>query len=48
MRKAGAVIVDPAPVPLDEHPARAPAPARCGGFKYDINRYLAHTAIACR
>jgi Asp-tRNA(Asn)/Glu-tRNA(Gln) amidotransferase A subunit family amidase len=40
MRRAGAVIVDPAPVPLDSI-KRAPDAAPCGGFKYDINRYLA-------
>ena len=40
IRRAGAIIVDPAPVPLDEHPADAGA-GPCGGFKYDINRYLA-------
>ena len=40
MRKAGAVIVDPAPVPL-EGIRRAAGAASCGGFKYDINRYLA-------
>ena len=40
MRKAGAVIVDPAPVPL-EGIRRTPGGGNCGGFKYDINRYLA-------
>jgi len=40
MRRAGAVIVDPAAVPLDGI-ARAPGAAPCGGFKHDINRYLA-------
>ena len=41
------MIVDPAPVPLDEHAAAAGA-GPCGGFKYDINRYLAATATGCR
>ena len=40
MRRAGAVIVDPAPVPLDGI-RRAQNAGPCGGFKYDINRYLA-------
>ncbi len=40
MRKAGAVIVDPAPVAL-EGVRRAGNAGSCGGFKYDINRYLA-------
>ena len=40
MRKAGAVIVDPAPVPLDAI-KRDTSAGTCGGFKYDINRYLA-------
>ena len=40
MRAAGAVIVDPAAVPLDGI-RRAPGASGCGGFKYDINRYLA-------
>jgi len=40
MRKAGAVIVDPAPVALDGIRRTAGA-GSCGGFKYDINRYLA-------
>ena len=40
MRKAGAVIVDPAPVAL-EGISRAAGAGSCGGFKYDINRYLA-------
>jgi Asp-tRNA(Asn)/Glu-tRNA(Gln) amidotransferase A subunit family amidase len=40
MRKAGAVIVDPAAVPL-EGIARKPGIGPCGGFKYDINRHLA-------
>jgi Asp-tRNA(Asn)/Glu-tRNA(Gln) amidotransferase A subunit family amidase len=37
LRRAGATIVDPARV--DD--ARRPAGGPCGGFKYDINRYLA-------
>ena len=40
MRKAGAVIVDPAAVAL-EGISRASGAGTCGGFKYDINRYLA-------
>jgi Asp-tRNA(Asn)/Glu-tRNA(Gln) amidotransferase A subunit family amidase len=40
MRNAGAVIVDPAAVPLDGT-RRDPGAGTCGGFKYDINRYLA-------
>jgi amidase len=40
MRQAGAVIVDPAPVPLDAI-KRDTSAGTCGGFKYDINRYLA-------
>ena len=40
LTKAGAVIVDPVRVELD--PIRRPQGAgTCGGFKYDINRYLA-------
>ena len=40
MRQAGAVIVDPAPVPLDGI-RRDTSAGACGGFKHDINRYLA-------
>ena len=40
MRKAGAVIVDPARVDLSAA-QRAQATGPCAGFKYDINRYLA-------
>ena len=40
MRRAGAVIVDPAAVPLDGI-RRVQDAGPCGGFKYDINRYLA-------
>jgi amidase len=40
MRRAGASIIDPARVPLDTI-KRSPAASGCGGFKYDINRYLA-------
>jgi len=40
MRREGAVIVDPAPVPLDGV-RRATGAGTCAGFKYDINRYLA-------
>jgi amidase len=40
MKRAGATIVDPASVALDQ--ARRPqAAGSCGGFKYDLNRYLA-------
>lgn len=40
MKRAGAAIVDPVAVPLEtvRRPQGAPP---CGGFKYDINRYLA-------
>jgi Asp-tRNA(Asn)/Glu-tRNA(Gln) amidotransferase A subunit family amidase len=40
LRRAGATIVDPAPVPLDDV-RRVAGAAPCMGFKYDINRYLA-------
>jgi Asp-tRNA(Asn)/Glu-tRNA(Gln) amidotransferase A subunit family amidase len=40
MRRAGAVIVDPARVEGIDGLRRAPAAAACGGFKYDMNRYL--------
>jgi Asp-tRNA(Asn)/Glu-tRNA(Gln) amidotransferase A subunit family amidase len=40
MRLAGATIVDPFTVPLDGV-RRAQGSPPCGGFKYDINRYLA-------
>ena len=40
LKRAGAVIVDPVRVNLDE--IRRPQDAgTCGGFKYDINRWLA-------
>jgi len=39
LRRGGAVIVDPARVELADVPR--PQGAACGGFKYDINRYLA-------
>ena len=40
LKRAGATIVDPARVELGE--VRRPQGAgQCGGFKYDINRYLA-------
>ena len=40
LKRAGATIVDPARVDLDRvHRAQDAGP--CGGFKYDINRYLA-------
>jgi amidase len=38
MRRAGATIVDPATV---EQVRRTQGGGSCGGFKYDINRYLA-------
>jgi amidase len=40
LRRAGATIVDPLRVDLSDV-RRPPGPASCGGFKYDINRYLA-------
>jgi amidase len=40
MRKAGAIIVDPVRVDLAAIPRDRGAGA-CGGFKYDMNRYLA-------
>ena len=40
MRQAGATIVDPAPVPLDDV-RRSAGAGPCGGFKHDINQYLA-------
>jgi amidase len=40
MKRAGAVIVDPARVDL-EGIRRTQGIGTCGGFKYDINRYLA-------
>jgi Asp-tRNA(Asn)/Glu-tRNA(Gln) amidotransferase A subunit family amidase len=40
MKRAGATIVDPAPVDLSQV-RRAQGAGTCGGFKYDINRYLA-------
>ncbi len=40
LKRAGATIVDPAHVPLDDV-RRAPDAGPCMGFKYDINRYLA-------
>jgi Asp-tRNA(Asn)/Glu-tRNA(Gln) amidotransferase A subunit family amidase len=43
LKRAGATIVDPAPVELAE--VRRPQDGgQCGGFKYDINRYLAAQA----
>jgi Asp-tRNA(Asn)/Glu-tRNA(Gln) amidotransferase A subunit family amidase len=41
MRLAGAVIVDPARVEGLDQLRRAPAASSCGGFKYDMNNYLA-------
>jgi amidase len=40
LKRAGATIVDPARVELASV-TRAPGAGTCGGFKYDINRYLA-------
>jgi Asp-tRNA(Asn)/Glu-tRNA(Gln) amidotransferase A subunit family amidase len=40
LRRAGATIVDPAPVDLDAV-RRARDAGPCMGFKYDLNRYLA-------
>jgi Asp-tRNA(Asn)/Glu-tRNA(Gln) amidotransferase A subunit family amidase len=40
LKRAGAVIVDPARVDLDQIRRQQGAGA-CGGFKYDINRWLA-------
>ena len=40
LKRAGATIVDPARVELDDV-RRPQGGAPCGGFKYDINRYLA-------
>ena len=40
LERAGATIVDPAPVDLAEV-RRTQGAGSCGGFKYDINRYLA-------
>jgi Asp-tRNA(Asn)/Glu-tRNA(Gln) amidotransferase A subunit family amidase len=40
MRRAGAIIVDPVKVELDQI-SRLQGAGTCGGFKYDINRYLA-------
>ena len=40
LKKAGAIIVDPAAVELGDV-RRAPGGGTCAGFKYDINKYLA-------
>jgi amidase len=40
LRRAGATIVDPLSVPLDDV-RRQQGAGSCGGFKYDMNRYLA-------
>jgi Asp-tRNA(Asn)/Glu-tRNA(Gln) amidotransferase A subunit family amidase len=40
LKRAGAAIVDPAPVNLDQV-RRVQGAGTCGGFKYDINRWLA-------
>ncbi|MCC7126853.1 MAG: amidase [Acidobacteria bacterium] len=41
LQRAGAVIVDPATIEGFDAIRRAPGAGPCGGFKYDINRYLA-------
>ncbi|MEW6321637.1 MAG: amidase family protein [Acidobacteriota bacterium] len=41
LRRAGATIVDPAPVEGLDQIRRVPDMGPCMGFKYDINRYLA-------
>ncbi len=41
LRRAGATIVDPARVEGLDQIRRTPGAGQCGGFKYDINRYLA-------
>jgi len=41
LRRAGAVIVDPAPIDGLDQIRRADPTGPCMGFKYDINRYLA-------
>ena len=40
LKRAGAIIVDPARVDLPQS-SRPQGVGQCGGFKYDINRYLA-------
>jgi len=40
LKRAGATVIDPAPVDL-ANVRRAQNAGTCGGFKYDINRYLA-------
>jgi amidase len=40
LRKAGAIVVDPVRVGLDDI-RRQQSAGTCGGFKYDINRWLA-------
>jgi Asp-tRNA(Asn)/Glu-tRNA(Gln) amidotransferase A subunit family amidase len=40
LKLAGAIVVDPAPVDLAQV-RRVQGAGTCGGFKYDINRYLA-------
>jgi Asp-tRNA(Asn)/Glu-tRNA(Gln) amidotransferase A subunit family amidase len=41
MKKGGAIIVDPATVEGLDQIRRPQGTGSCGGFKYDINRYLA-------
>jgi amidase len=40
LKRAGAIVVDPVRVDLDQA-RRVPGAGTCGGFKYDINRWLA-------
>jgi len=41
LKRAGATVVDPATVEGLDQIRRAPGSGTCGGFKYDMNRYLA-------
>jgi amidase len=41
IKRAGAIIIDPATVEGLDQIRRAQGSGSCGGFKYDINRYLA-------
>jgi Asp-tRNA(Asn)/Glu-tRNA(Gln) amidotransferase A subunit family amidase len=44
LRRQGAIIVDPAPLPGYAPPARPAPDAVCMGFKHDLNRFLAERA----
>lgn len=44
LRRQGAIIVDPAPMPGYAPPARPAPDAICMGFKHDLNRFLADRA----